>query len=281
MMDDFAIFICTYGRPNNQLTLNMLRNSGYIGRIYLVLDDTDATIQQYIDNYGTNSIIIFDKNYYINSVETISNNPKCACIIYAKNAVEDIAKQMKLKSFVIADDDVFSLRLRYVDSNALRSKRIICNMSDVIEEINNFLLDTNLCAVSPLYTTFFMDGVKSFESDRIESARYMYIFVFRNSVYDVKWISDYAEDNITSFEQNKIGNCMLGIPFVQHDSTPPKKRIEGGMSETYASNTFLLCMRGCTIEPAYMSAQWYKTKFVPKIQRKNSLPKIISGRYKK
>ena len=281
MRDDFAIFICTYGRPNNQLTLNTLRKSGYTGRIYLVLDNTDSTIQQYIDNYGADNIVIFDKNHYINSIETVSNDPKYACIVYAKNAVENIAKIIGLKSFVIADDDVFSLRFRYADCNVLRSKRIVSHMDDVVDEINDFLLNANLCAVSPLYTTFFMNGVKSLESDSIENARYMYIFVFRNSAYTVNWISDYVEDNITSFEQNKVGNCMLSIPFVQHDSTPPKKRTEGGMSETYASNTFLLCMRGCTIEPAYMSAQWYKTKFVPKIQRKNSLPKIISGRYKK
>ena len=53
------------------------------------------------------------------------------------------------------------------------------------------------------------------------------------------------------------------------------------MSDTYAGDTFLLCMRGYTVEPAYISTQWYKNKFVPKIQRKDSLPKIISGGYKK
>ena len=280
-MSNPTVFILTHGRPNTQLTLKMLREYEYSGKIFLVLDDTDKTIQQYIDNYGAENLIIFNKNHYINSVETVTNSPKYACILYAKAAVEDIAQSMGLKSFIIADDDLTGIRFRYENEGKLASKKIGKNFNKVIAYLNEMMLSTNITALSPLYTSFFIGGVGALNPSHIESARFTYIFVLRNASHKVEWLADYGEDNITSFEQNKQGYLQLGIPYLQEDSVSPTVRLEGGMSETYATDTFALCMRCIVVEPAYISTQWYNGKYVPKIQRKNSLPKIISGRYKK
>lgn len=280
-MSNPTVFILTHGRPNTQLTLKMLREYEYSGKIFLVLDDTDKTIQQYIDNYGAENLIIFNKNHYINSVETVTNSPKYACILYAKAAVEDIAQSMGLKSFIIADDDLTGIRFRYENDGKLASKKIGKNFNKVIAYLNELMLSTNITALSPLYTSFFIGGVSALNPSHIESARFTYIFVLRNASHKVEWLADYGEDNITSFEQNKQGYLQLGIPYLQEDSVSPTVRLEGGMSETYATDTFALCMRCIVVEPAYISTQWYNGKYVPKIQRKNSLPKIISGRYKK
>lgn len=280
-MSNPTVFILTHGRPNTQLTLKMLREYEYSGKIFLVLDDTDKTIQQYIDNYGAENLIIFNKNHYINSVETVTNSPKYACILYAKAAVEDIAQSMGLKSFIIADDDLTGIRFRYENDGKLASKKIGKNFNKVIAYLNELMLSTNITALSPLYTSFFIGGVSALTPSHIESARFTYIFVLRNASHKVEWLADYGEDNITSFEQNKQGYLQLGIPYLQEDSVSPTVRLEGGMSETYATDTFALCMRCIVVEPAYISTQWYNGKYVPKIQRKNSLPKIISGRYKK
>lgn len=281
MNDLPTVFICTHGRPNTQLTLKMLHSYKYSGKIYLVLDDTDATIQQYIDNYGAENILIFNKNHYINMVETVSNKPKYACILYAKAAVEDIAQSMGLQSFIIADDDLTCIRARYPINNKLGSKKLGTNFNEIMYELNKLLINGNVCALSPLYTSFFIGGINSFTDEHIESARFTYIFVLRNAKHKIDWLADYGEDNITSFEQNKLGYLQLGIPYLQEDSVSPTVRLEGGMTETYKTDTFALCMRCVVVEPAYMSTRWYNGKYVPKIQRKNSLPKIISGRFKK
>ena len=280
-MTNPTVFILTHGRPNSQLTLKMLRGYNYSGKIYLLLDDTDKTIQQYIDNYGAENIIIFNKNHYINSVETVTNKPKYACILYAKAAVEDIAQSMGLKSFVIADDDLTNIRVRYPSNGKLVSKKIGDKFNEVMAQLNSLMLKGNISAISPLYTSFFISGVSALSPKHIDGARFTYIFVLRNSAHKVNWLADYGEDNITAFEENKRGYLQLGMPYLQEDSVSPTVRLEGGMSETYSTDTFALCMRCIVVEPAYFSTQWYNGKYVPRIKRNNSLPKIISGRYKK
>ena len=43
---DFAVFILTHGRANNVKTYATLRNSGYTGKIYLILDTPGRPVQK-------------------------------------------------------------------------------------------------------------------------------------------------------------------------------------------------------------------------------------------
>ena len=49
--NNFAIFILTHGRPEKQLTLETLRKQGYTGKIYLLVDDIDDTVEELRNNY--------------------------------------------------------------------------------------------------------------------------------------------------------------------------------------------------------------------------------------
>jgi hypothetical protein len=41
MNKDFCIFILCHGRPEIQSTFNSLKNQGYTGKIFIVIDDED------------------------------------------------------------------------------------------------------------------------------------------------------------------------------------------------------------------------------------------------
>ena len=56
----------------------------------------------------------FDKNHYINTCyDTGDNVGHYKCILYAKMAVEDMAKELGLSSFMLVDDDITNFRYRY------------------------------------------------------------------------------------------------------------------------------------------------------------------------
>ena len=57
---DFAVFIMVYGRPDKNWTYDTLRRCGYSGKIFLVGDNTDSTIEGYKKKYG-NELLVFDK----------------------------------------------------------------------------------------------------------------------------------------------------------------------------------------------------------------------------
>ena len=62
-MDKFCIFVLSHGRPQKPAknTIKMLRSCGYTGRIMVVCDNEDATIDEYFKNYGKENIYVFDK----------------------------------------------------------------------------------------------------------------------------------------------------------------------------------------------------------------------------
>ena len=60
MRNDFAIFITTHERPNDQRTLDWFLKSGYTGKYYLVIDNMDKCQTEYLDKYGTENVLVLD-----------------------------------------------------------------------------------------------------------------------------------------------------------------------------------------------------------------------------
>ena len=281
MRDDFAIFICTHGRPNTQTTYNALRTQGYTGRVYLVLDDTDSTIQQYIDNYGTKNLIIFNKQFYIDTVDTGSLPPNYKTILYAKAAVEDIAKQLNLSSFVIADDDISKFRFRYIDEEVLKSV-VINDLDSVFTAYVEYLLTADFIALGPCSNVQLIAGKSVFSYDTITKFRVPYNFVFRKTTAPISWVSSFGEDIITALNYGKVGELMWSIPLCQIDLVPPGSCKEGGMSDTYKSmSTFKLCEYDYMYHPNSIRLRYNVNRWNAQIIKDNAFPKIISWRYKK
>ena len=61
MNDDFAVFILTYGRPDNVKTYKTLDRFGYTGKIYLICSTDDKKLNQYKTKYK-DQVITFNKD---------------------------------------------------------------------------------------------------------------------------------------------------------------------------------------------------------------------------
>ena len=283
MNDRFAVFICTHGRPDKQYTLNTLRKLGYTGNIYLVLDNTDSTIQQYIDNYGINKLIIFDKNYYINSDEYDNgdNEPHYKCIVYAKRAVEDIAKSMKLKYFAISDDDITNFVIRYPSNNKLCTCKVD-NFDAILNEYVKFLIKP-VAGIGFGYVTSYFRGSESFSYNNLCVRKLPYQFVLRNSSIDVKWTSWMAEDDITEIQSSVVGNVWLSIPYIMQVMKPIGDiKNNGGMVDTYKSqDNFTLKFNIVKYHPRKTYYVKKKNEYVLSSKKEYCYPKIISEVYKK
>lgn len=120
MTDKYVVFILCYKRPDIVYTLNTLMERGYTGDYKLVLGDDDPTINEYKHRYGEENIVIFSKNDY-NWVDMQDNFGRKNCVVYARNAVFDIAESLGYRYFVVLDDDYVNFRFRWADNNSLKS----------------------------------------------------------------------------------------------------------------------------------------------------------------
>lgn len=279
---NFAVMICTHGRPNAQHTLDFLRNNGYTGKIILVVDDEDDTVTDLmLKTYPNADTIKFDKQEWIDKSDTGTIENQRKCILYAKNYCEHLAQNLKLEAFVIADDDIFNLRYRYPEDGKLKSLKITQNLDGVINAYVDFMLSTDIVATGFGFTQFYFSGENSFSPENFLKYRVPYNFVFRNTKHKIDWMSWFGEDIITAVMYNKRGYFMQDIPYIQQEIKPLAKEA-GGMKETYDSNSDIrLTMQNVMYLPSELKAYRYNSKYMASIKKDNSFPMLVSSRYKK
>lgn len=283
MRNDFATFIITHGHPDRQITYDTLRKCGYSGKIFLVVDNTDATIQQYIDNYGADNILVFDKNYYINSdrFDNGTNTPIYACAIYARRAVEDMAKTMNLKYFAMADDDIKKIVIRYPVNNAL--KRVNIDDMDKILEAHIELLDAQpIACIGFGGVQNYFGGADVFSADSLSKPTIPYQFFLRKTEKPVRWSCWYGEDDVEAYFNTTTGNLWFASLYVMIEAMPNGT---GSMATTYATlNSYIMSFAELRYFPGLLRV--YKR---PKskasifgVVRKTSdwFPKILNEKYK-
>jgi hypothetical protein len=141
--NNFAVFILTHGRPNNQKTLKLIRNRGYTGKIYFIVDNEDKTLNEYINNFGSEFVKIFDKKKYADDIDEGNNFDNRKVIIHARNASFDIALNLGLDYFIQLDDDYYSLGYRY-----LEGEKKINNLDKVFEIMLDFYKNVNIKSIA-------------------------------------------------------------------------------------------------------------------------------------
>lgn len=279
----FAIFICSHGRPEC-ITVNALRNAGYTGDIYIVLDDEDETYKQYYSNHSdTNTYILqFNKESYVQKMDIGVSvvNAKRKVILYAKQACEDFADKLELDVFGIADDDFLGFRYRYESDGKLRSATVSDGFDKIIENYSQFLLDNWLCMTSVATNQMFMGGALT--PEKISEFRVPYSFVFRNAHIPFEWKSELFEDVISATLRTQEGFFMMQLPFMQLNLKPLYAGASGGMTDAYQSVDFIKklfpvvqYLPSCTKIATTASSVSYR------LMKDNAFPKLISGKYKK
>lgn len=137
---DFTVFILTHGRPDNIITIDTLKQCGYTGKIYFIVDNEDKTVNKYIKNFGVEYVKVFDKKYYADNVDEGNNFDERRTITHARNACFDIAKEIGITYFIQLDDDYTAFEWRY------KSK---CGKKLLVHKI------TNLDIILDLYLSFY------------------------------------------------------------------------------------------------------------------------------
>ncbi len=128
----FAVFILTHGRPDNVLTYKTLKKCNYTGKIYFILDDEDLTIDRYIENFGIENIIVFDKKTMADNMDEANNFNNRKVIVHARNFTFKIAKKLGIKHFLQLDDDYYEINYKYLDIKGSKMPKNIDKIFDLM-----------------------------------------------------------------------------------------------------------------------------------------------------
>lgn len=282
MRSDFCVFILSYKRANNMYTINSLSNSNYTGDYYIILGNDDPTIDEYIDKYGKDKIIVFDKEEQANLTDTCDNFDKRKVILYARNFCFDIAKKMGYKYFLQLDDDYTGFEYRYEEDDKFKVLPVK-EFDTLVDIMIDFLNDTGAHTVAFGQGGDFIGGKDSSLAKAKIKRKAMNSF-FCSTDRPFKFIGSVNEDvntYCTLGSQGKLFMTIRNISLKQKNTQTNK----GGMTDEYLDNgTYIKSFYSVMTNPSFVKIfgmDTTNTRIHHRIEWNNAVPKILSDRYKK
>lgn len=277
MQNDFAVIIPTHGRHDRVFTIDSLRKSGYTGNFYLLCDDEDKQLDKYKAKYG-DKVMVFSKDDYKGKFDKMDNFGNKACVVYARNAMWDIAKKIGLKYFAVADDDYTAFEYRITSEGGYYSKRIK-NINDVFNSYTDFLITSKVDTVCFAQGGDFIGGKDNNKvANGFKVSRKMMNLYFFDVDKPIEFKGTINEDLTSSVTEGRTGRVILTSlmnSIVQRETQAQA----GGLTEiylelgTYVKSFYSVIAAPSCVKVALMGNN--QARIHHQVTWKNAVPKII------
>lgn len=281
-LDKFAAFILTHGRPNDIYTYKSLRDAGYTGKIYVVIDNEDKTEDEYRRVFGSENVIQFDKAVIGQTFDIADTRTDRRAIVYARNASFEIAKQLGLDYFIQLDDDYTSFMFRWADGDVLKHC-MIKSMDEVLKAMIQFVDDTGTDTFAMAQGGDFIGGVEGSAVHRPLMRKAMNSFIFRTDS-DLRFKGRMNEDVNIYVGEGMRGRLIFTTTAVMLTQRPTQGTA-GGMTEMYLeTGTYMKSMYTVMMCPSCVTVRQMgpsNPRLHHSVRWDNAVPKILSDRYRK
>ena len=281
MRDDFCVFILTHGRADNVITVKTLKDQGYTGKVYIVIDDEDEQEEEYRKRYG-DKVLQFNKKDVAKTFDPMDTSDDRRTIVYARNVCFDLARQTGHRYFLELDDDYVMFEHRWIEGEKLLTKTL-SNLDDVFESMIDFLIDTGADTVAFAQGGDFIGGKNGGNYKKKILRKAMNTF-FCDAEKPFKFIGRINEDVNTYTRLGSVGWLALTITDVDIVQKQTQNN-KGGMTDVYnESGTYLKSMYSVigmpsAVKIADMGASHKRIHH--NINWNLCVPKIMNERYKK
>ena len=281
MRNDFCIFILSHGRPDNIKTLDTLKKLQYGGALFIVIDNEDNTADEYYKRYG-DKVVMFNKLEMSKKFDTADNFNDRRCVVYARNACFEIAKEKGYKYFLELDDDYTKFeRRKFVDGHL--SHIPIYNINPIIDYMLTFLDKSKALTVAFAQGGDFVVGQHS-HVWKVKCARKAMNCFFCTTKRPFQFLGRVNEDVNTYTYLGTTGELLFTVRDIVMEQERTQQS-QGGMTEMYLNEgTFIKSFYSVMFAPSCVkiSKMGVSDKRIHhKILWKNCTPKIISDKYKK
>lgn len=228
----FAVFILSHKRSENVKTARMLKDQGYTGDWFIVIDDEDDEADNYRKKYG-DKIIQFCKKDEAALTDTGDIEDDRRCGVFARNKIQKIAREMGYKVHLQLDDDFSCIDFRYPLGEKLQCKK--CgNLDQLFMSMAEFLLETSITNLSLSLSSYYLGGIKSKNYRDGLIPKTMGSFMLKAS--DPIEFKMRMNDDITSTAWSwSVGKMSFSVTEIQVQ-TPPTQHEKGGMTDIYQDN---------------------------------------------
>jgi hypothetical protein len=290
MSDSFAIFIISHGRPDNIFTIKSLKNAGFTGRVFIVIDDEDKLSAKYRENYGESSVLVFDKKKQAAQVDSADNFNDRRTTTHARNACFDFAEKLGLENFLVLDDDYTNFAHNFTAKGNFH-RSAVRSFNELCHSMINFLdSDQRILSVCFIQGGDLVGGFSALEDGQFpfRKRKAMNSFFCKTS-RRFSFFSRLNEDVNTYLSLGSRGGIFFSIPDIALNQKQTQATA-GGMSEAYIDGgTYVKSFYSVMICPSFVKVSiphaQQKAMTIRRIHHRvswnNAVPKILSDHYKK
>lgn len=282
MRDSFAVFILTHGRADNVVTMKTLKRGGYTGRWYMIIDDEDEQREKYVENFGADHVVVFDKQEAYDRADTMDTFNDHRAIIYARNESWRIAKNLGLTYFLMLDDDYKSIDYRFADKGALRYKAVK-DFDRIFEDMLDFLDVSGADTVAFAQGGDFVGGLQGGNFRKGLMRKAMNSFFCRTDK-PIEFRGTMNEDVVTYTTLSSRGHLFFSYTAFAVIQLPTQS-LKGGMTDAYKEGgTYLKTFYAVMSMPSAVSVGMMNTKHKRihhRIDWESCAPKILNEKWRK
>jgi hypothetical protein len=261
----------------------MLKKYNYTGTSYIVLDDEDKSVDQYITKFGVDRIKIFNKKEIADKTDEGNNFDNRRTTTHARNACFDIAEQLGYKYFLVLDDDYTVFRYRYIDKYI--TKGYVNNLDNLFLQTFKFYKNNKFISIAFAQGGDFIGGEScGLLKNYMYNGRKCMNSFFCSTERRFWFLGQLNEDVNTYVTYGNKGGLFLTIPFVGLEQKATQLTT-GGMTDaylkygTYVKSFTTVMMQPSSVFVAMMG--FTKNRLHHRVIQRNTVPMIVKEMYKK
>lgn len=287
--DDFCVFILSHGRADNVMSERTLRRSGYTGRTYVVVDDLDGQVERYRENFGADRVLVFDKRAWAAKTDSYSNQNILNSVVYARNAVWDFARELKVRHFCVLDDDYSGFYFRWIDGDGLPSARCK-DLDEVFSAMVDFLDASRADVVCMAQAGDYVGGMDSTAATHplLRKAMNVYFFATDRPYLFAGTMNDDVNTYVLANLRGRLVLTLTSVSVVQKAT----QQNAGGLTDmylefgTYQKSFYSVmaapsCVRVSMLHGGKAGAEHQHWRIHHHVKWANCAPKILSERWRK
>lgn len=285
--EEFAVLILSHGRADRVKTYSTLKKQNYTGKIYIIIDDEDATIDEYKKRFK-DEVIVFNKQAAIDMTDSADALKKRNSVVYARNYAYKIAEQLKLNYFLVLDDDYLVFYNCFNNHRQYITNRVrIRNLDNYICAMIRFLKHSNIDCVAMSQCGDYIGGANSLiarmHTQRRMSRKAMNAFFLRTN-RPLKFSGRINEDVNMYITEGSVGKVMFTYPRIRLKQMPTQSN-KGGLTDiyldlgTYVKSFYSILHRPSCVRLMKMGVT--NKRIHHKILWKHAVPMIVSEIHKK
>jgi hypothetical protein len=257
-INNFAVYILTHRRPDRVYTIQTLRKQNYTGSVFLVLDDQDSSIDEYRSRFGQESIRVFSKEEYRGKFDICDNNVSNKGVVFARNAVFDIAENDNIENFLVLDDDYTSINYKVIkDGKSYNGE--VKDLDKLFCETLKFYIESKVDCITYAQGGDFIGGIDNGHKVYRFSKRKLMNSFFCSTKRRFNFIGRINEDVNTYVTHQKTGNVFLTVQNIAVIQKQTQSNA-GGLTDQYLEDgTYVKSFYSVLVNPAAVRVNMMRT----------------------